>query len=61
MGVRDVGWEDVSSIRMAEDKDLWWAVVNTVIDLQGPLKTGILRLLMVVTSQEGLCYIVSAA
>ena len=29
--MRDAGWTD-----LAEDKDNWWAVVNTVMNMQGP-------------------------
>jgi hypothetical protein len=32
--VRDVGWEIVDWIHLAQDRDQWWAVVNTVMNLR---------------------------
>jgi hypothetical protein len=30
------GWEDVDWIHLAQDRDQWWALVNTVMNLQVP-------------------------
>jgi hypothetical protein len=30
MGLREIGWEFVDWIHLTEDRDQWWAVVNTV-------------------------------
>jgi hypothetical protein len=31
-----VGWEGVDWIDMAQDRDKWWAVENTVMNLRVP-------------------------
>jgi hypothetical protein len=36
--LREIGWEDVDWIHMAQDRDRWRAVVNTVMNLWVPLK-----------------------
>jgi hypothetical protein len=36
MDLRKIGWEDVEWIHLAQDKDDWWALVNTVMKLQVP-------------------------
>jgi hypothetical protein len=33
MGLSEIGWEDVTWIHEAWDKDWWWAAVNMVMDL----------------------------
>jgi hypothetical protein len=33
---KDIYWEDVDWINLAQDMDKWWAVVSTVINLQTP-------------------------
>jgi hypothetical protein len=33
-------WEDVDWIRLAQDRDQWWAVVNMVMKLLVPYKVG---------------------
>jgi hypothetical protein len=30
----DIGWGGVDWINLAQDRDLWWALVNTVMNLQ---------------------------
>jgi hypothetical protein len=33
-GIRmEIGWESVEWIQFAQDRDRWWAVVNTVMNL----------------------------
>jgi hypothetical protein len=32
----DIGWEVVDWTYLAQDRDLWWALVNTVMNLQVP-------------------------
>jgi len=36
IGVREIGWEVVDWMHLAGDKDQWWAVVNTVMNLRFP-------------------------
>jgi hypothetical protein len=36
MDVKEVGWESVDWIHLAQDRDQWWAHVNAVINLQIP-------------------------
>jgi hypothetical protein len=36
MDIREIGWEDVDWIHLAQDRDQWWAVVNTVMNLRVP-------------------------
>jgi hypothetical protein len=38
--LREVGWEDVDWIHLAQDRDQWRAVVNTVMNLRVPQKAG---------------------
>jgi hypothetical protein len=34
MDLREIGWVGVEWIHLAQDRDLWWAVVNTVMNIQ---------------------------
>jgi hypothetical protein len=34
--LQEIGWEDVDWFHLAQDRDSWWALVNTVINLQVP-------------------------
>jgi CRISPR/Cas system-associated exonuclease Cas4 (RecB family) len=36
MNLRKIGWDGVDWIDMAEDRDQWRALVNTVLNLQVP-------------------------
>jgi hypothetical protein len=36
MDLRDIGWDVVDWIDMAQDKDQWRALVNTVLNLRVP-------------------------
>jgi hypothetical protein len=38
--VRKIRWRDLDWIRLSEDRDQWWAVVNTVMDLWVPYEAG---------------------
>lgn len=56
MDLQEIGWEDVDSINVAEDRATCCAVVNTAIELQGCRKradcrdcTGFLEVLPAVT------------
>jgi len=32
MALREIGWEAVDWIHLAQDRDQWWAFVNTVMN-----------------------------
>jgi hypothetical protein len=34
MDLREIGWDDVDWIDMAQDRDQWRALVNTVLNLR---------------------------
>jgi hypothetical protein len=34
MDLRDIGWGRVEWTQLAQDRDRWWALVNTVISLR---------------------------
>jgi hypothetical protein len=34
MNLREIGWEDVDWIHLAQDRDPWWALVYTVMKLE---------------------------
>jgi hypothetical protein len=36
MDLREIGWEGVDWMHVAQDRDWWWALVNTVMNLQVP-------------------------
>jgi hypothetical protein len=36
MDLKEIGWEGVDWMHLALDRDQWWAVVNTVMNLQVP-------------------------
>jgi len=36
MDLRDIGWENVNCVHLAQDRDQWRAVVNTVMSLWVP-------------------------
>jgi hypothetical protein len=38
MDLREIGWEDVACIHLAQDRNQWWATVNAVMNLLVPLK-----------------------
>jgi hypothetical protein len=39
MDLGDVGWGDVDWIGMAQDRNRWWALVNSVLNLRVPWNT----------------------
>jgi hypothetical protein len=36
MDVREIGWKTVDCFHVAQDRDQWWAVVNTVMKFEVP-------------------------
>jgi hypothetical protein len=38
MYLREIGWGDMDWIDLAQDRDEWRALVNTVMDLSGSIK-----------------------
>jgi hypothetical protein len=36
MDLREIGWDSVDRINMAQDRDQWWALVNIVMNLRIP-------------------------
>jgi hypothetical protein len=40
MDLREIGWKDVDWVHMAQDRDQWQDLVNTVINLRVPKKEG---------------------
>jgi hypothetical protein len=36
MDLRDIGWDGMDWIHLAQDKDQWRALVNTVMNLRVP-------------------------
>jgi hypothetical protein len=34
MDLREIGWEGMEWIHLAQDRDQWWAFVNMVMNLQ---------------------------
>jgi hypothetical protein len=34
--LREIRWEDVDWIHLAQDRDQWWVVVNTVMNFRAP-------------------------
>jgi hypothetical protein len=36
MNLREIGWDDMDSIDLPQDRDQWRAVVNMVMTLRGP-------------------------
>jgi hypothetical protein len=36
MDIRDIGWEGVDWMHLIQDRDQWWAVVITVMNLRVP-------------------------
>jgi hypothetical protein len=34
MNLKEIGWEGIHWIHLAQDRDMWWAVVNTMKKLQ---------------------------
>jgi hypothetical protein len=41
MYLRELGWEVVDWMHLAQDRDQWWAVVNTVMSLWVSYRPGI--------------------
>jgi hypothetical protein len=40
MNVREIGWSVMGWISLAQDRDLWRAVVNTIMNLRVPKNSG---------------------
>jgi hypothetical protein len=40
MDVREIGWQGVDWMHLAQDRDQWWDFVNTLMNLRVPHKAG---------------------
>jgi hypothetical protein len=40
MDFSEAGWEGVDWVHLVQDRDQWWAVVNTGNELSGSIKCG---------------------
>jgi hypothetical protein len=40
MNLREIGWDGVDWMHLSQDRDLWWALMNMVINLPVPQKVG---------------------
>jgi hypothetical protein len=40
MDLREIGWKVVRWMNMAQDRDHWWTLVITVMNLRIPYKAG---------------------
>jgi hypothetical protein len=40
MDLREIGWDGMDWFDLAQDRDQWRAIVNTVMNLQVPLTAG---------------------
>jgi hypothetical protein len=49
MDLREIGWEGTDWIRMVQDRAQWRVVVNTVMNLQVPVKAGNLTSLVTIS------------
>jgi hypothetical protein len=36
MDLREIGWDDADWIDMAQDRDQWWVLANTILNLRVP-------------------------
>jgi hypothetical protein len=36
MDLREIGWDGRGSMELAQDRDKWWALVNTMVNLRVP-------------------------
>jgi hypothetical protein len=36
MDLREIGWKGIDWIPLVQDRDLWWALVNMVMNLWAP-------------------------
>jgi hypothetical protein len=36
MDLREIGWDDMDWTYVAQDRDQWWALVNTVMNFRVP-------------------------
>jgi len=36
MGIGEIGWKVLDWMHLAQDRDQWWAVVHTVINVRFP-------------------------
>jgi hypothetical protein len=52
MDFGETGWGIMDWIHLAQDRDQWLALVNTVINLRIPLKAGDILTELLLTSQE---------
>jgi hypothetical protein len=42
--LREIGYEGVDWMHLDQDRDQWWAVVNTVMNIRVPYRRGVSRI-----------------
>jgi hypothetical protein len=52
MDLREVGWGDVDSIGLAQDRNRWGALVNSVLNLRVPSNEHLVASRVVFSSME---------
>jgi hypothetical protein len=40
MGLKEIGWEGVDWMDLAQDKDKWFPLVSTVMNIRVPINAG---------------------
>jgi hypothetical protein len=57
LDLREIGWESMNWIHLAQDRDQWRTGVSTVMNLWGSIKCGeFIDWMSDLVSQDGLCF-----